>query len=253
MPGRDASLALEVRRVRERPKAGAQLRGQRRRLADEVADAPAEGDRLWPSLGDQEAGALRRGAGGGHGEWSTMSGVADILGHEAVPVARLQLLLARLGGADVRRLGAGQQRAVRLVQDHALGGEHAAADLEDAALGADRPADRNRTLELHVHARGDAPHVVVDERPRHHLVEDRAQDAAVRDSLPAGEPVGQRHLRPAAIAAGVQVQVQAVDVERPAGEAVVRGQDDPAPPDANVPDDRGRVRRQGSAPCEPRS
>ena len=65
----------------------------------------------------------------------------------------------------------------------------------DPALGADRPSDRDRALELDVHARRDAPVVLGDQRPGHDLVEDRADDPAVGDAVPALEAAVERRAR----------------------------------------------------------
>ena len=115
---------------------------------------------------------------------------------------------------------------------------------------ADRPADLDRALELDVHARRDAPVVLGDQRPGHDLVEDRADDAAVRDTVPALEAAVERELGPRPPALHVQVQLEAAVLSVPhakqlcgansnAGCVVERGDPD--------------LRRQDSAPCGPRS
>ena len=58
--------------------------------------------------------------------------------------------------------------------------------------------------------------------PGHDLVEDRAQDPAVDDPLPALEAAGHLQLGPAAAGLQVELEVQADLVELAAGEAVVR-------------------------------
>ena len=106
------------------------------------------------------------------------------------------------------------------------------------------------------HPGRDAPVVLADERPGHDLVEDRAQDPAVDDALPALEPAIERRARPTTARLDVQVEPEAAGVERPAGEAVVRRELEAAGRRLDRRSGGGRrrrLRRQGSAPCAPRS
>ena len=130
------------------------------------------------------------------------------------------------------------------------GVDDAAALLRDPALGTKRGLERDGLAELDVHPRGDAPVVGTGQRPGHDLVEDRGQDPAVGDAVPPLESRFQGEVRPGAIGLDVQEQPHAVRIERAAREAVVRRDLEPGDPrDVDDPD----VRRQGSAPCEPRS
>ena len=95
-----------------------------------------------------------------------------------------------------------------------------------------------------------APVVLGDERPGHHLVEDRAQDPAMGDPVPALEAAVERELHPGSPGLEMEVELQSVLVQRPAGEAVMRRD-----LEAGVPggvDRHAGLRRQGSAPCAPR-
>ena len=88
--------------------------------------------------------------------------------------------------------------------------------------------DRDRPLEVDGHPGGDAPVVLADQRPGHHLVEDRAEDPAVDDALPAFEPTVERELGPRRPGSTWRSSPRPPRVERPAGEAVVRRELEPA-------------------------
>src|SRR5437773_10254649 len=94
----------------------------------------------------------------------------------------------------------------------------------------DSLADLDGQFELDRHARGQAPTVLADERPRHHLVEDGREDPAMHDSPPSLEALRQRQLGPAATRLAVQYQMQPVCVQLPASEAVGRRELEPAGP-----------------------
>jgi len=139
----------------------------------------------------------------------------------AIAVAFLELALAVVGRGDVQRLGR-REHLARAAGDHPAGrGDDPAARLGDPALDVDGPAKRYRSLERDRKPGRQAPAVGVDERPGHDLVEDRGDDPAVGDLVPALEPLGDLEVRPAPLAIDVEVEVQATGVQRPAGEAVV--------------------------------
>ena len=71
-------------------------------------------------------------------------------------------------------------------------------------------------------SRAVTPQFRADHGPGHDLVQQRADDAAVRDGLPALEPRLERRLGPRAAWVRVDREVQALLVELAAGEAVVR-------------------------------
>ena len=64
-----------------------------------------------------------------------------------------------------------------------------------------RRRDVHGSLEVDRQARGDAPVVLADEGPGHDLIEDRGEDPAVGDAIPALESclVRQLHPRPASL------------------------------------------------------
>ena len=70
-------------------------------------------------------------------------------------------------------------------------------------------ADQDRALEGDVQAGGEAPVVLADQRPGHDLVEDRADDPAVGDPIPALEARLERELDPRAPGLDVQQQAHA--------------------------------------------
>ena len=128
--------------------------------------------------------------------------------------------------------------------------EEPAAGLSDLPLGADRPSDGHRSPEVDRHPGRHAPRAAADDRPGHHLVKDRAQDAAVGDALPALEPGIQGQLGPAPVGAAVELEVEAVLVQLAAGEAAMRLEAEGLPGDLGG---RPRVRCQDCGPSEPRS
>ena len=81
--------------------------------------------------------------------------------------------------------------------------------LDDLAVGPDSGADRDGALEVDRQPGRDAPVVLADEGPGHDLVEDRADDPAVGDALPALEPLLEGDLGPAPAIGGVKPQVVA--------------------------------------------
>jgi hypothetical protein len=95
-----------------------------------------------------------------------------------------------------------------------------------------------------MHPGRDAPIVGAGQRPGHDLVEDGADDSAVRDPIPALEAWLQGQFRPGAIVVDVQDDPQSVFVERAAGEAMVWCDFEPCDArDLDHPARRGLVRR----------
>jgi hypothetical protein len=84
-----------------------------------------------------------------------------------------------------------------------------------------QPIDRDRTFEVDRQTGGQAPVVLPDECPGHHLVEDRAENSAVGDPVPAFEAAFEEQVAPRSIRLDVQLELHAVCIERTAGEAIV--------------------------------
>ena len=200
------------------------------------------------ALGDGRDGAGTFGHGGGHpsptalarvrraGQSGSVRRSVPRLGLEPERVAVLELLLAR---PRARRRTSpppgrapGRSAGSMTTPSASTSRRRTPATQPSARIG--RPIGHG-PLELDGHPGGDAPVVVVDQRPGHDLVEERAHDPAVRDPVPALEPAIERELRPAAVAAGVELELEAVRVQRPAGEAVVRREHDPARPRCGRP------------------
>ena len=125
---------------------------------------------------------------------------------------------------------------------------------DDPALGADRLADRHRPAVLDRHPGRDAPVVLGHERPGHDLVEDRRDDPAVGDVRPSPR-TGRRASARSTTGArrcGARSRRPCV-VELAAGEAVVRLELEARHARRAGLIRRRDLRRQGSAPCAPRS
>ena len=105
---------------------------------------------------------------------------------EAVPLAHLLLAVRRRGDVHAVR---GRVRLVgRRVHDPGGGPEEPPLRLHDATLGTDRDTHRDRPPVLDGHPAGEPEGLARRDGPRHHLVEQRREDPAVDDPLPALEP-----------------------------------------------------------------
>ena len=182
---------------------------------------------------------------------STLSGVSASTGRTAEAVGGSRALACeRRSAATYRPVASARIVPSFAVHDPSRGVDDPAARQGRPPLGADRTPDRDGLPEVDRHPGRHAPVVLADEGPGHDLVEDRAEDPAMGDALPALEPPIEGHGRPRSARLDVHRQTQAARVERAAGEAVVGRELEPFDIAHRLDDD---VRRQGSAPCAPRT
>src|SRR5215213_3838529 len=97
---------------------------------------------------------------------------------------------------DEGALTGAEDLARHRVDDVSGGPGGSAALLDDPTFSPDRASRVDRASEGDVHAGRDAPGAATDDGPRHDLVEERADDPAVRHGLPALKPRLERQLGP---------------------------------------------------------
>ena len=231
--GRDPALAGEVLRIGERREAVAEDVGERVGVAGLGRRAGGRGPRR--RAGDRRRSALARAVIGLR--VGAITSARPTVGPDRPPVRlRRWLAATRRGGTGsapgappcARRRRRRRSRS-RVARSSPVAGSTIRPAVSmirrrtrgDPALGADRHAEPDRALEIDVHPGRQAPVVGRRQGPGHDLVEDRADDPAVGDPVPALEAVGQGQLRPAAVAVDVEVEVDPVLVERAAREAAV--------------------------------
>ena len=189
-------------------------------------------------------------------------------------VARLELALALGVGRDVRRRSPwrGPRRSRRRRSGAAVSTIRRRALVTQPSARIGTPIRTGR-LKSTAHPGRDAPVVRRRQRPGHDLVEDRAHDPAVGDPVPALEPLGQRR-GPSSSGRGRRADPGGCpcsfrlphakqwwgatsNAGRAAGSAAASAAVGRAGPGrAPVRSDRAApsdLRRQGSAPCGPRS
>jgi hypothetical protein len=165
------------------------------------------------------------------------------------PIALAETLLLGLVGGHVGALGGRQLDARTDVDDPPGRLDDAPARPQDPAVGPDCGPHGDGLPERDLHPGGHAPVVLGHQGPSHHLVEDRAEDPAVGESLPAFEAAIEHELGPGPGGFEMQSQLQAMGIQRAAGEAVMGLELEPG--------ERGgpglaQLRCQGSGPSGPR-
>ncbi len=239
------------RRRRRRRRTARDRRGRRRAVpADRGGPCRTVADELRSAGGGRVGPASRRSRRGIRG--STGRPVSVVSADSTHAVAGLEALQLVGRNRNERRFAGGEDLAGRRVENLARRAHGSPVLLDDPALGADLAAGPDRAAEGHVQSGRHAPRPAADHGPGHHLVEDRADDAAVGDGLPALERRIQRELGPRPVGARVEVEVQAVLVQLPAGEAMMGLELERTERVAALRPGREDLRCQGFEPCAPR-
>ena len=246
--GGDAILACPVRTIREGSQAGIQGSREGIGIADPVGEGGADRFCIGLPLGDGCHGPRRGGAGGSQGRHGLGSPARDGIGPDvrtaraAPPCAPRPLRPRRRSprpgssrcGVDDLPSVSMIRRRLRVIHPSARSGTPSGTGLWNSTFI--RAVTPQSSL------------AASDQAMTSSRIVHRIPPWAI-PSQPSNRSA-QGDLRPGTVRLDVQLEAQPVRVERPAGEAVVRRDLEPAPSrDVDHPD----LRRQGSAPCAPRS